>query len=95
MTHTTLDFSTPMCCATPADDSGTPLKAVEFALERHGMTRADLTALMGGRPRVSECVGGKRRLSIAQIQRRECASASSAGFVRSGKLEHLDETFGV
>ena len=33
------------------------------------MTRADLAPILGGRSRVSEFVGGKRRLSLAQIQK--------------------------
>jgi HTH-type transcriptional regulator/antitoxin HigA len=53
----------------PLDEGGTPQSAVEFALEQHGMTRAELAPLMGGRARVSEFFAGKRRLSITQIQR--------------------------
>ena len=53
----------------PLDEEGTPQSVVELMLEQHGMTRADLATLMGGRARVSEFFAGKRRLSITQLQR--------------------------
>lgn len=53
----------------PVDETGTPQTIVDFMLEQHGMTRADLAPLLGGRGRVSEFFAGKRRLSITQIQR--------------------------
>ena len=46
----------------------TPQEAVEFMLEQKGMTRAELTELMGGRSRVSEFFSGKRDLSKSQIE---------------------------
>lgn len=53
----------------PDDEAGlTPQSAVAFALEQHGMTRADLAPLMGGRSRVSDFFNGKRALSIGQMQ---------------------------
>jgi HTH-type transcriptional regulator / antitoxin HigA len=47
---------------------GTPQSVVDFMLEQHGMTRADLAPHMGGKGRVSEFFNGKRRLSIEQIR---------------------------
>ena len=52
----------------PLDERGTPQSVVDFMLDQRGMTRADLSPLIGGRGRVSEFFAGKRRLSIAQIQ---------------------------
>ena len=36
-------------------------------LAQHGMTRAELAPVMGGRSRVSDFFSGKRALSLAQI----------------------------
>jgi HTH-type transcriptional regulator/antitoxin HigA len=53
----------------PLDENkGTPQSVVAFMLEQRGMTRADLTPLMGGKARVSEFFAGKRRLSVEQIR---------------------------
>jgi HTH-type transcriptional regulator/antitoxin HigA len=46
----------------------TPREAVEFMLEQRGMTRTELTELMGGKSRVSEFFAGKRELSKSQIE---------------------------
>lgn len=46
---------------------GTPQGAVEFMMAQHGLTRADLEPLLGGKARVSEFFGGKRPLSKGQI----------------------------
>jgi HTH-type transcriptional regulator/antitoxin HigA len=51
----------------PMGETGTPQAIVAFMLEQHGMTRADLTSILGGRSRVSEFFSGKRRLSVPQI----------------------------
>ena len=45
----------------------TPEEVVDFLLEQHGMTRADLAVPFGGRSRVSDFFGGKRGLSKAQM----------------------------
>jgi HTH-type transcriptional regulator/antitoxin HigA len=45
-----------------------PQEAVDFFLEQHGMTRADLAELMGGRSRVSDFFKGVRQLSTSQIR---------------------------
>jgi len=46
----------------------TPQEAVDFFLEQHGMTRAELAPLMGGRSRVSDFFKGVRALSTTQIK---------------------------
>lgn len=53
----------------PLDErAGSPHEVVTFMLEQRGMTRRDLTPLMGGRARVSEFFSGRRRLSIQQVR---------------------------
>jgi HTH-type transcriptional regulator / antitoxin HigA len=49
------------------DVETTPQEAVEFGLQQHGMTRADLAPIMGGKSRVSEFFAGVRSLSITQV----------------------------
>jgi HTH-type transcriptional regulator/antitoxin HigA len=51
----------------PIDDSASPQEVVEFMLEQHGLTRARLAPILGGRSRVSEFFSGKRALSLGQI----------------------------
>ena len=46
---------------------GTPQSAVEFMMTQHGLTRADLAPLLGGRARVSDFFAGRRPLSRTQI----------------------------
>lgn len=53
----------------PMGERSTPQSVVDFMLEQKGMTRADLTEIMGGRSRVSEFFSGKRPLSRGQIER--------------------------
>ncbi len=48
---------------------GTPQCAVNFMLDQHGMTRADLASILGGSSRVSEFFTGKRALSLGQIRK--------------------------
>ncbi len=45
-----------------------PREVVAARLEELGMSRADLTAIMGGKSRVSEFFNGKRSLSIKQVR---------------------------
>lgn len=53
----------------PLDErAGSPREVVTLMLEQRGMTRRDLTSLMGGRARVSEFFSGRRRLSIQQVR---------------------------
>ncbi|MGH7720448.1 MAG: type II toxin-antitoxin system HigB family toxin [Gemmatimonadaceae bacterium] len=51
----------------PMGGTSTPQSVVEFMLDQKGMTRADLTPILGSRGRVSEFFTGKRRLSITQM----------------------------
>jgi HTH-type transcriptional regulator/antitoxin HigA len=44
-----------------------PAEVVDFLLEQHGKTRADLAQAFGGRSRVSDFFAGKRELSKAQM----------------------------
>jgi HTH-type transcriptional regulator / antitoxin HigA len=47
---------------------GTPHSAVTFMLEQRGMTRAELTPLMGGRSRVSEFFSNRAALPLMQVR---------------------------
>jgi HTH-type transcriptional regulator/antitoxin HigA len=52
----------------PINDADlTPQDIVDFMLEQHGMSRADLADSMGGKSRVSDFFSGKRDLSRGQI----------------------------
>jgi HTH-type transcriptional regulator / antitoxin HigA len=46
----------------------TPQEAVDFFLEQHDMTRAELAPVMGGRSRVSDFFKGVRGLSTRQMK---------------------------
>jgi HTH-type transcriptional regulator / antitoxin HigA len=46
----------------------TPQEAVDFFLEQHDMTRAELAPVMGGRSRVSDFFKGVRGLSTSQMK---------------------------
>ena len=50
-------------------EAAKPQDVLDFLLEQRGMTRADLTPILGTRSRVSEFFAGRRRLSIGQIQK--------------------------
>jgi len=53
----------------PRDERApTPQGVVDFMLEQNGLTRADLSECMGGKSRVSEFFAGKRELSRDQIR---------------------------
>lgn len=45
-----------------------PIEAIKFRMEQMGLTRRDLEKYIGGRGKVSEVFGGKRRLSLAMIR---------------------------
>jgi HTH-type transcriptional regulator/antitoxin HigA len=49
-------------------EEASPQEVVDFVLEQHEMTRADLAELLGGRSRVSEFFSGKRPLSLGQAR---------------------------
>jgi HTH-type transcriptional regulator / antitoxin HigA len=50
-------------------DPPDPVEAIKFRMEQQGLTRKDLEALLGSRPRVSEVLNRKRSLSIAMVRR--------------------------
>lgn len=50
-------------------DAPDPISAIEFRMEQRGLTRKDLTPLIGSRNRVAEVLNGKRALSIGMIRK--------------------------
>ena len=46
-----------------------PIEAILFRLEQLGMTRSELSKLLGSRSRTSEILNGKRKLSIGMIRK--------------------------
>ncbi|ETW98509.1 MAG: hypothetical protein ETSY1_18490 [Candidatus Entotheonella factor] len=52
----------------PLDELPTPQAMVDFMIEQHGLSRADLATWLGGKIRVSECFRGIRLLSLKQIE---------------------------
>jgi HTH-type transcriptional regulator / antitoxin HigA len=50
------------------DIETSPQAVVDFALDQHGMTRAQLAEVMGGRSRVSDFFNGVRALSMTQVR---------------------------
>ena len=70
-----------------------PIEAIRFVMEQKGLKNSDLIPYLGSRPRVSEILNGKRRLTLkmirslhsglgipAEILIRDNSTASSAGF---------------
>jgi HTH-type transcriptional regulator/antitoxin HigA len=49
--------------------ASTPQDILEFLMDQHGLTQADLSADFGGQPNVSAVLSGKRRLNLNQIRR--------------------------
>jgi HTH-type transcriptional regulator / antitoxin HigA len=47
----------------------TPLQALAFLMEQHGLKQKDLTGIFGTRSVVSEVMSGKRKLTLEQIRR--------------------------
>ena len=47
----------------------TPAAILEYLMDQHGLTRADLVPLLGTVSRVSEVLSGKTGFSMAMIQR--------------------------
>ena len=45
----------------------TPLEILRYAIDKMGRTQSELAALVGSRSRASELLGGKRRLTVANI----------------------------
>lgn len=50
------------------DEKVSPEEVVDFILAQQGMSRSDLSSLMGGKSRVSEFFSGARPLSMSQLQ---------------------------
>jgi HTH-type transcriptional regulator/antitoxin HigA len=50
------------------EDPVSPQAVVDFILDQHDMTRAELAPLLGGRSRVSDFFNGKRPLSMGQVR---------------------------
>ena len=46
-----------------------PIEAILFRLDQLGMSRNELSKLLGSRSRASEILKGKRKLSIAMIRK--------------------------
>jgi HTH-type transcriptional regulator/antitoxin HigA len=46
-----------------------PAAIVHYLMDQHGLSRADMVPLLGTASRVSEVLSGKKRLSIAMVQR--------------------------
>jgi HTH-type transcriptional regulator/antitoxin HigA len=51
----------------PSESS--PKDTLEFLMEQHGLTQADLANDFGGQPNVSAVLSGKRQLNLNQIRR--------------------------
>lgn len=52
----------PIAFASPAD-------VIRHLMDQHGLSRAELAPILGGASRVSEVLSGKKRLSLAMVQR--------------------------
>ncbi|HEY2227950.1 MAG TPA: helix-turn-helix domain-containing protein [Xanthobacteraceae bacterium] len=50
-------------------DPPDPIEAIKFRMQRQGLTRRDLEALIGTRTRIAEVLNRKRGLSIGMIRR--------------------------
>ena len=46
-----------------------PVGAINFYMDQNGYSNKDLAELLGGQPRVSNIMSGKRQLSIAMIRK--------------------------
>ena len=46
----------------------TPIEAIRFVMEQKGLKNGDLIPFLGSRPRVSEILNGKRRLTLKMIR---------------------------
>ena len=45
-----------------------PIEAIRFVMDQQGLHQADLIPILGSRPRVSEILSGKRKLTIRMIR---------------------------
>jgi len=55
-----------------------PVAAIRFRMEQAGLTRVDLTRILGSRSRVSEILNRRRPLTLAMIRRLRQALGISA-----------------
>jgi HTH-type transcriptional regulator/antitoxin HigA len=46
-----------------------PAAVIEYLMDQHGLTRADLVPILGTASRVSEVLSGKKGLSMSMVQR--------------------------
>ena len=46
-----------------------PAAVIEYLMDQHGLTRADMVPILGTASRVSEVLSGKKRLSMSMVQR--------------------------
>jgi HTH-type transcriptional regulator/antitoxin HigA len=46
-----------------------PAAIIQYLMDQHGLTRADMVPLLGTRSRVSEILSGKKRLSLSMVLR--------------------------
>jgi HTH-type transcriptional regulator/antitoxin HigA len=46
-----------------------PAAVIEYLMDQHGLTRADMMPILGTASRVSEVLSGKKGLSMSMIQR--------------------------
>ncbi len=46
-----------------------PAAIIEYLMDQHGLTRADMVPILGTASRVSEVLSGKKGLSMSMIQR--------------------------
>jgi HTH-type transcriptional regulator/antitoxin HigA len=61
-----------------------------YAMDQHGLTRADLIPLLGTASRVSEVMSGKRGLSMSMVQRlRDRFHISADLLIPSGQRSRL------
>ena len=46
-----------------------PAAVIEYLMDQHGLSRADMVPILGTASRVSEVLSGKKRLSMSMVQR--------------------------
>jgi HTH-type transcriptional regulator/antitoxin HigA len=46
-----------------------PAAVIEYLMDQHGLTRADIVPILGTASRVSEVLSGKKRLSMSMVHR--------------------------
>lgn len=70
----------------PAPD---PVEAINYWMESRGISRQDLTPLLGSRARVSEIFNRKRGLTLAMIRRlHDTLGIPAEALIRPSRLSH-------